>query len=461
MKRIISLVLVLLLALSLFLVATGCASTANSDNKGGNGQFGDAVPGGVGDVSAEMLEAFSNSGTVSVYTFTDSLTDEQKKFDQYFEEVYGGKIDHRFKTWSYWFNEFMAEFAANDAPDVTYVYNEFWPKLGSRGYVYSQKELKEMNIVGLDHPIVVDSMELSKANYSIAGEVYSVDVYRVSPTVMGVNNAILKECAVEKTPTEYYKEGLWNWDNFLKVCEQVVSVDKNADGKNDYVGYAGWNGHYVIGMNDGRLMGIDEKTGMVSLNFDDIKVKNGFEMYHDIYAKKKYAETEIDLASGRLAMFVMEDFNIAKQFNTAAEANGKEAVKDWTIVPLPEGPNATEDYVYGFVEGNFVVSSTENPQGAFNYIIAKHTFDEKYAEVDPNTNLEYWVDDECDQMLADLRPRVFEGLWAGVANVFSNQWGLWEDLRAGKKEVSEIIETYTPFFEQQCEIENANRGQNK
>jgi len=181
------------------------------------------------------------------------------------------------------------------------------------------------------------------------------------------------------------------------------------------------------------------------------------EMYQDIYAKKKYAEMNVDLASGRLAMFVMEDFNIAKQFNTAAEANGKEAVKDWTIVPLPEGPNATEDYVYGFVEGNFVVSSTENPQGAFNYIIAKHTFDEKYAEVDPNTNLEYWVDDECDQMLADLQPRVFEGLWAGVANVFSNQWGLWEDLRAGKKEVSEIIETYTPFFEQQCEIENANR----
>ena len=93
MKRIISLVLVLVLALSLGVVATGCASTAGSDDKGGSGQFGDAVPGGVGDVSAEMLEAFSNSGTVSVYTFTDSLTDEQKKFDQYFEEVYGGKID--------------------------------------------------------------------------------------------------------------------------------------------------------------------------------------------------------------------------------------------------------------------------------------------------------------------------------------------------------------------------------
>ena len=64
-------------------------------------------------------------------------------------------------------------------------------------------------------------------------------------------------------------------------------------------------------------------------------------------------------------------------------------------------------------------------------------------------------------MLADLQPRVFEGLWAGVANVFSNQWGLWEDLRAGKKSVSEVVEEYTPFFNQQCEIENANRGKNK
>ncbi len=457
MKKILSLALVLIMAFSVFVAATGCSSSQNDGAADKGGEFSNDIPGGVGNVSAEMLEALSNSGTISVYNFNGTLTEEDKKFDKYFEEVYGGKVDHRFKTWSYWFNVFMTEFAANDAPDVTYVYNEFWPKLGSRGYVYSQRELKEMGIIGLDHPVVTNSMELSEANYAIAGEVYSLDVYKVSPTVMGVNNKILKECNVKKTPTEYYREGLWNWDNFLKVCEQVCSVDKDADGKSDYVGYAGWNGHYVIGMNDGRLIGIDKKTGKVSLNFDDIKVKNGFEMYQDIYAKKKYAEMDKDLVGGKLAMFVMEDFNIAKQYNTSVESYGKASVADWTIVPLPEGPNATEDYVYGFVEGYFVVSSTKNAQGCLNYIIAKHTFNEKYAEVNPKTDLRYWVDDECDQMLDDLQPRVYEGLWAGVANVFSNQWGLWEDLRKGKQSVTEVLNTYTPFFEQQCEVENTHR----
>lgn len=459
MKKIFSLILVLVFALSVFAVAAGCASSEAGNDGDKQGQFGGDIPGGVGDVSAEVLEALSNSGTVSVYTFEEDkqLTEQQKKFDQYFEEVYGGKVEHIYKTWSYWFNDFMVEFAGNSAPDVTYVYNEFWPKLGSRGYVYSQRELKELGVVGLDHPVVTDSMELSEANYSIAGEIYSLDVYKVSPTVMGVNNKILKECGVTKTPTDYYQEGKWNWDNFLEVCRQVCAIDKDNNGESDYTGYAGWNGHYVIGMNDGRLMGIDKKTGKVSLNFDDIKVQNGFEMYNDIYAQKKYAKMNIDLASGKLAMFVMEDFNIAKQYNSAVNAYGKDAVAEWTVVPLPDGPNADEDYVYGFVEGYFIVSSTQNPQGCLNYIIAQHTFNDKYYEVDPEKDLTYWLDDEGDQMLADLQPRVFEGLWAGVANVFSNQWGLWEDLRAGKKGVTEIVQTYTPFFEQQCEIENSNR----
>jgi len=461
MKKVISLVLVLVLALSLFLVATGCASNSDDGDKDSNGKYANDIPGGVGDVSAEMLEAFSNSGSVSVYNFSSSLTDEQKKFDEYFEEVYGGTVDHIFKTWSYWFDDFMVEFAANDAPDVTYVYSEFWPKLGSRGYVYSHRELKEMGIVGMDHPIVVDSMELSEANYSIAGEIYSLDVYEVTPTVMAVNNKILRDCGVKKTPTEYYKEGQWTWDNFLEVCRQVCSVDHDSDGKSDYFGYAGWSGNYIVGMNDGRLINMDKKTGMVSLNFDDIKVKNGFEMYRDIHAIKKYADTNVDLVSGKTATYVMEDYNIARQFNAAVEKAGEDAVKDWTVVPLPEGPDATEDYVNGGCEGYFIVSSTDNPQGCLNYIIAKHTFNDTYYELKPDYDLEYWLDDEGDQMIEDLKARVFEGLWPGVANVFKNQWGLWQDLQAGKKEVSEIIETYTPFFEQQCEIENANRGQNK
>ena len=461
MKRVLSLILVVVLALSVLLVSASCASTGDKGDKDAGGKYGNDIPGGVGDVSAEVLEALSESGTISVYNFNGSATEEDKRFEEYFEQVYGGKLDYRFKVWSYWFNDFMKDFAGNDAPDVTYVYNEFWPKLGSRGYVYSQRELKEMGIVGLDHPVITNSLELSESNYSIAGEIYSLDVYKVSPTVMAVNNKILKDCGVTKTPTDYYKEGVWNWDNFLEVCRQVHAIDKDGDGKNDYVGYAGWNGHYVIGMNDGRLIGIDKKTGMVSLNFDDIKVKNGFEMYNDIYAQKKYAEMNHEIAGGNLAMFVMEDFNIAAQYNKAVEANGKDAVKEWTVVPLPDGPNATEDYVYGFVEGNFIVSSTDNPQGCLNYIIEKHTFNDKYYKVNPKKDLTYWLDDEGDQMLADLQPRVFEGLWAGVANVFSNQWGLWEGLRAGKKSVTEVVEEYTPFFNQQCEIENQNRGKEK
>ena len=66
MKRVISLVLVLLLVLGLGMAAAGCKSSGAKEDEGG--KYGDSIPGGVGDVSEEVLAALTESGNIKTYS---------------------------------------------------------------------------------------------------------------------------------------------------------------------------------------------------------------------------------------------------------------------------------------------------------------------------------------------------------------------------------------------------------
>ena len=448
MKRVISLLLVLVMVAALGIMASGCKSSSGGDSADG-GKYSQDVPGGVGDVSAETLEALSNSGTVTIYDFKEGLTDESKEFDAYFEQVYGGKTERLFVEWEGWESKFITDFAAKDAPDVIYIYSKLWPRAASRGMVYNQKELKDLGVVALDHPVITDSLELSENNFKFGGQLYSLDVYLVTPAVMAVNDTLLKKCGVNKTPTQYYQEGQWTWDNFMKVCEQVCSIDENNDSLPDYLGYRGWSARYVLGMNGAELMTLND-DGSVKTNFEDVKLVNGLQMYCDIYDKKYTGDG--DFKSGKVATLVYEDYNVAKNLHT----DGEKVSFDFSIVPLPAGADNKDGYVFGGCEAYSIVTSTENPQGALNYIIAKHAFDKSYIKEDKD-DLSYWLDDEGDQMLEDMRSKVKETVWAGVGNTWSVQWDFWTALRGGKKTVAEYINTYKSVFDQQCEIENSYR----
>ncbi len=449
MKRIFSLVIMFIMIAALATVAVGCNSAQNEGDNGG-GKYGGDIPGGVGTVSEETLEALAQSGTVRIYDYNSALTDEAKEFDKYFEEVYGGKIERNFIEWEGWESKFVTHFAGGDAPDVIYLYSKLWPKAASRGMVYSQKELKEKGVVALDHPVIADSYELSENNFSFAGEVYSLDVYLVTPAVMAVNDTLLKECGVQKTPMQYYKEGQWTWDNFLKVCAQVCSVDRDGDGISDYCGYNGWSGRYVLGMNAAELISLNE-DGTVQTNFEKTEVINGLQMIRTLYGEKKYGGSA-EFYKGKLATLVFEDYNVAKNIYN----DGNKVGFNFSVVPLPQGPDNNDGYVFGGCEAYAVVTSTKNPQGALNYIIAKHAFNKQYVKED-ELDLEYWLDDDGDQMLEDMRNKVHETVWDGVGNTWSVQWDFWNAVRTGKKTVPELLTTYKSVFDQQCEVENSYR----
>ncbi len=450
MKRLISILVTAVMLAAIIALAAGCNSTDTS-NGNGSGEFAEAIPGGSADVSIETIEALSNSGTVKIYNLNGQnqwKNERHTKFTEYFETVYNGKIDNVNTVWSGWEDKFIIDFAAGDAPDLIYIFSGLWPLAGTRGLVYSQSELKDMGVVGLDHPIINRSYELSERNFSYAGEVFAVDTYLVTPNVMLINDTLIKECGIEKSPKDLYNEGKWNWDSFIDIMAKVTSVDKDADGQVDYRGYNGWDPTYVTNANAGYMIEINEDNQLFA-NFDDIKVQNGLQMYNDL-AKKGYMLERGDFKEGKTAAFVETHYNIAKKINN----NGDGLSFDWSVIPYPLGPDNAEGYQVGGCEAYSIVSSTQNPQGALNYIIAQSAFNTDYVDLQPDYDLEYWLDDEDDQMLADVRLRVKEKLWAGVANVWGSQWDFWGAVRSTSS-VPELLNTYKPWLQAQCETENS------
>ncbi len=456
MKKYFSFLIALAMLATLCISATGCksASTGTSDS---TGSYSQAIPGGSTDVSAQTLEALANSGTVKIYNLNGEnqrKIKQHEEFTKYFEQVYGGKIDNVHTVWNNWEDKFIIDFAANDAPDLVYIFSGLWPLSGTRQLVYSQSELTELGVVGLDHPVIKNSFELSKRNFEYANEVYAVDTYLVTPNVMLVNDTLIKKCGVSKTPTQLYNDGMWNWDSFMQIMAQVCSIDDDRDGQVDYRGYNGWAATYVLNANAGYLIQIDENNKLYA-NTDDIKVKNGLQMYADVY-QKGYRQARGEFEEGKTATFVETHYNVAKKINN----NGKGLGFDWSVVPYPLGPDNTEGYQVGGCEAYSIVSSTQNPQGALNYIIAQSAFKEGYLEQTPDYDLEYWLDDEGDQMLDDIRLKVKQQLWSGVGNVWGTQWDFWGAVEK-MQSVSELLAQYTPWLQAQCDTENAYSEQGR
>ena len=452
MKKIVSVMIAAVLAAAMAVSAAGCKSTSNVNDNQSAGKYGDVIPGGVSGLSEEVLTALSDSGNISVYSFDTegSESESENNFIEYFNEVYGGTVTKRYIQWEAWESVFITNFAANDAPDVISLFSKLWPKAATRGMVYSKAELEEMGVIGLDHPYIAGSTEISANNFGYADNIFGLYTYSVSPVVMVVNDDLLKSCGVETTPYEYYQNGQWTWDNFLKVCAQVCSIDMDGQAGADYSGYYGWDMNYIVASNGGEIISLND-DGTVKTNFDSQKVVNGLQMVRDLYGTYKYSSTKSsDFKGGTVAMFAEQHYNVSKQINNS----GNGLSFKWSVVPLPRGADNTDGYCMGNSDSYAVVSSTQNPQGAVNYLIARAAYSEAYPELDPDYDLEYFLDDDGKAMLDDLRLKVAQPPYKGVGNVWTNQWEFWNACRSSKQTVNEIIQIYSPWFNAQCQSEN-------
>ena len=270
--------------------------------------------------------ALKNSGTVEIYSFTDFYDDKGRRLDKYFKDNYAGTVVRREKEWESWENAFIKDFAANDAPDVITLSDRIWPKAAMRNMVYNTNELLEKGVLGLDNSYLSDSTELNSKSHSYKGEVYGIGTYKNNPNVLLVNDTLLKNCGVTKLPIQYYSEGIWNFENFTRVCAQVTLVDKNNDGVLDYSAYHGWNAGFILEMNGARMITL-ESTGKLKNNIESADVIEGLEAVKVFYGVLKIASSlsdgTADFKNGKIAMIAYDCAVVANKLKNIDGDDGK------------------------------------------------------------------------------------------------------------------------------------------
>lgn len=452
MKKKIALLLCLVFVLGLF--AVGCKSSDSSSSS--SGKYDNYIPNGSADVSAEVMEALTTSGTVSSYVFGDGDTVagngltgfNNKEFQTLFREFYGGELDLRRIEWEKWESKFITDFAAEDAPDLIYGFAKLWPKIANRSMVYTRKELTELGVVGLDHPVLTDGLDTADANFTFKGEPYSIGLLGSSCFWCVVNEDLFKSYSV-KSPTAYYDEGLWTLDTLEKCgSELITAAGVDDSGQRDIFGYYCWDNGVFIRANGQQLVGLDNESGKITNNIEKLEVIDALERMRKGY-QDKWITNSNTFSQGKIGVIAIADGNIPALL--------EESSFNYRIIPFPKGRSNTNGQVPGSCNAWMVTTSSSNPQGAVNLVIAyEAAINDGILEKEEDTVAKLVGEDENNvQMVYDTRSKGVNDNMYGVGTLWDSQWDFWSAIRFGKQTVRESIETWKSMFEAQIEAENA------
>ncbi|MBQ2705052.1 MAG: extracellular solute-binding protein [Clostridia bacterium] len=449
--RKLSILLVLVLLFSFF--AVGCKSSDKTSTS--SGKYDNYIPNGATDVSAEVMEALTNSGTVSSYVFGDSDTAggnsltgfNHKEFQTLFREFYGGELELSRIEWEKWEAKFITDFAAEDAPDLIYGFAKLWPKIANRGMVFSRNELVERGVVGLDHPVLTEGIDTADANFTFKGEPYSIGLLGSSCFWNVVNEDLFKKYNV-KSPSSYYKEGLWTFDTLDKCCtELITAAGLNDAGVREIYGYYCWDNGVFIRANGQQLVGLDNETGKITNNIEKLEVIDPLERVRKGY-QDGYITNKETFSQGKIGIIAIADGNIPALLN--------QCTFKYSLIPFPKGKDNTNGLMPGSCNAWMVTSSSENPQGAVNLVIAyEAAMNDGILTVEEDIIANMFKDDEGGlQMVADTRSKGVNDNMYGVGSLWDAQWDFWSALRFGKQSVPECVATWKGFFDAQIEVEN-------
>ncbi len=447
MKKILTRAMMLLIIVAMVLSCASCASGGKSQ---GDGATKGELPEGLGELSGELAEALMNSGKIQLYCW-DAVGDYEKAVFEEFSTKYGGEVDARIISWDNWEDTFFIHYSGNDAPDLIYVFEKLWPKVGNRGMLYTTTELKNKGVLGLDHFLITDNEEVTKSAFTFKGEQYAFTYKHIDPGFIFVNEDMFEEHEV-KSPSAYYSEGQWNWDTFLKAAREITG-DWDGDGTTDTYGYYGWDTDYFVLANGGQLITLEEDGTLVN-TMETLNTKNALDFARNLYNVERVGTTDSGATESKVAMRGWLATNICNNDVPNSKVN-------WSIVPFPTGPDAKGTVVPGIIDGWGCVSSSDNPQGVVNYVICM-----KMYNSDNNTgeNYDNWLKRYADrkydngktylETVQQYQDFTVAPVYQGVGSLFDGQWGFWNTVRGTTQTTQEIISSYKSMFDAQIEAEN-------
>jgi multiple sugar transport system substrate-binding protein len=243
--------------------------------------------------------------------------------------------------------------ASRTAPDLAWLAERMVPQFTSTDALLDISALKsdaDYNFADI-YPSTLDLITKDGKNYGIP--------FSTPPSMIYYNKNLFKEKGLA-TPTELYKQGKWNYEEYLKAAKALTDSSKGIYGTNLIRnGWANWPDAFQTVFNAYGAELINKEGNKFTLN--STEGEQALQMFSDMVFKdgvhpKPGDQTTFD--SGKIAM----------QKELFSYMGKAKAVKDfeWDIAPLPAGPKGPGTTLgYGAV---VVLKDTAHPKEATEFL---------------------------------------------------------------------------------------------
>lgn len=347
-----------------------------------------------------------------------------------FEKRYGGKVEQQVATWGSIYTKLVADISSGNAPDVTFMHCAWYPSYPNKNVVQPVDGLFDKNdpIWDLSY---MDKFKWKGKYYGLCTK-NGFDLH-----VIFYNKTMFKNNGL-KTPTEYYNEGQWNWDNFEKVAE-ALTQDTDNDGTVDVFGFGTCNLEDFTMSNGGQLVQFNDDG--IKLNLDDPKVLKGLEFARDLRQKFKVCNNDMSVEQ-----FVAGKTAMLSNGTWIPETSFQNFKDEWDIVPYPKAPDVSEDIMVGGGWSYCIPTGAKNPEGGV--LLIKTFYEMTYGPdkiVDP-TKKKYYTDEQ-EKLMDKIRAKTDFSRVFGIGDFGNSYWAYFDEIYNQNIPISTVNAKYTPLFQ--------------
>jgi len=248
------------------------------------------------------------------------------------------------------------EFSAGNAPDVVWIPGASVADYASKGALLDLKPLADADTeFNLE-----DYYDAPMNELLVEGSLWGLP-RDISTLVMYYNRDLFESKGVDD-PAELAEQGNWDWDNFLRVAQELTDPENKIYGFSMTNWWGPW-GYFIYGA--GGSMFSPDRTACA---LDDPNSQAGLQFMADLFLTHEVATQpgieggvgETEFIAGQAAMLPN-----GRWMTPAMREN---AEFDWAVVEMPEGPGGKATWLFW---GPYVVSAkTEYPEQAWAVVKA-------------------------------------------------------------------------------------------
>ncbi len=442
LKKIISLMVVLLIVLSVFV---GCQNGNNNKSSSEAGNIN-------GDLLLPKLNITEEKVTYLTWDSSSGLTDPNNYFyeiNNLMKQKYNCELEFIRTTYAELPTKVAQMVMSGSSPDLIKYKGQDFPN-----FIYNDLVQPIDSYINFDTPLW-QNVKAVNDQYKINGKYYFPISQIHNDSFLFYNVKMFEDLALD-TPLDLYKKGEWTWSKMIELANQLT-VDTNGDGKTDVYGFTMHPIDFYISCGSDFVK--TQPDGEFINNIDDPNLAKAMNFVYNTGYKDECRDTNFGNAiqaftKGTTAML----WGAAWILSTFSDQMEK---GEFAFAPTPKMDNSNNYYVQSRIEGAWIAKGAKNPGGAIAYTVitrymlvdatTKQRLREKDTRLTGFTPDIYNLQDEMDSSkFTFVVPRML-----GVGNWGNDQmWIMWNEIGQFGDPWSTCIQKYSPLL--QSEIDNAN-----